>query len=351
MNASVSHAHGLQAAGVSAEVWTASTRAEELATALRVPVFRDDAVAEPWEPLRSAAARARARAAGPVDAVLHQGARSWAWAWAFWPTATHAVRFPNYRIRDRRLFRNWMAVSSRHAERLRSEKTLGLLTPNVAVVKNGEVQSKAKVTTTPAVPRRAFRADGRLILGALGTLEDRKGQDVLIDALADLRGRGIDAALRLGGAGGDGRADLLARAERLGVAEHIEAPGWVDAVEFLAGLDVFCLPSRSEPFGIVLIEAMAQGLPVIASDVDGPADILADGSGLLVPVGEAKALADAVAGLATDPARADRLAQAAKSRAADAYGPAAVGRSIIDAFNQFGARLIPEPRLAPSIGD
>ncbi len=347
MNASVSHAHGLAAAGIASELWTGSPAAAERAEKLGVRVRLDPRIAAPLAPLWSRKAWAAARAAGPVAAVLHQGAKSWAWAWAFWPWATHAVRFPNYRIRDRRLFRNWMAVSTRHAADLARERTLGWRRPRVAAVKNGDAQSAAK----RVADRRPFREDGRFVIGALGVLSDRKGQDLLIDALDELRRRGVDAEVRLGGPDGAAAESQKARARALGLEDRVAFLGWVDAVDFLATLDVFCLPSRSEPFGLVVIEAMAQGVPVVASDTDGPADILADDAGLLTPIGDAAALADALETLANDPERAAALARAGRHRALTDYRPAAVGQSLVDAFRHFGADLTADARPAFATGD
>lgn len=334
MNASVSHAHGLAAAGVDAQLWTGSTTAARAAEAVGVRVFHDDAIAEPYRGLFSSEFWRRGREARETRAVLHQGARSWAWAWALWPSAVHAVRFPNHRIRDRRVFRNWLAVSSMHAAALRRERTLGFLSPRVATMRNGDIQTALR--STP-MSRRGFREDGRFVIGALGSLSYRKGQDVLIEALAALRAAGVDAVVRLGG-GGD-PAPLCAKARALGVADHVVFLGWVDAVSFLSEIDVFCLPSRAEPFGIVLIEAMSQGAPVVASDVDGPADILEGGAGLLTPPGDVAALMEALRRVADDPDQAAVLADAGRRRAAERYAPKAIGETLIEAFRNFGARL------------
>lgn len=336
MNASVAHAHGLAAAGVPTEFWTGSPEAAEMAGGLGVRTVQRDALAEPWAPLAASALRVAARRARP-SAVIHQGARSWAWGRAFWPQATHAVVFHNYRVYDRRLFRNWLALSNAHAARLARERAWGVLRPRVAAVKNGDAQTAAKPA---APPRRAWRADGRLVIGVLGALEPRKGQDLAIAALAELRAAGVDAELRLGGLGGTKKA-LRAQAKALGLADHVAFLGWVDAVEFISTLDVFCLPSRAEPFGLVLIEALAQGAPCVAAAVDGPADILAGEAGVLVPPEDPAALAAALAALADDPTRAARLSRAATDRAETGYSPAAVGRSLIDAMNSFGAALAP----------
>jgi glycosyltransferase involved in cell wall biosynthesis len=92
-----------------------------------------------------------------------------------------------------------------------------------------------------------------------------------------------------------------------------------DALEIMATSDVVVVPSRrAEPFGMVIVEAMALGRPVIATDAGGPAEIITDRvNGLLVQPGSAGALADAIAWLADDPERARRLGEAGRHRAPD----------------------------------
>lgn len=176
-------------------------------------------------------------------------------------------------------------------------------------MRNGDAQSAARLPTQ----KRAFRSDGRLVIGALGSLTHRKGQDVLIDALKLLRDNGINAVVRLGGEG-DTKEALRAQAKEFGILDHVEFAGYVNAVDFLSTIDVFCLPSRSEPFGIVLIEAMSQGLPVIATSTDGPSDILANGAGILVPTEDPQSMAAALLELANQPSYSNKLGQAALLR-------------------------------------
>ena len=225
-------------------------------------------------------------------------------------------------------------MSSRHAASLSAERTLGFISHNVAIVRNGAAQMAARKSKT----KRTFRSDNRFVIGALGELCYRKGQDVLLVALKKLREQDIDAHVRLGGEG-QAKEKLKVQAKELGLHDHVEILGWVEATDFLASLDVFCLPSRHEPFGVVVVEALAMGLPVVATDTFGPANILEDGSGILVPVDDAQALADALANLANDRDYADRLANAASARARDAYSPEAVGQQLIAAFRQFGVDL------------
>src|ERR1035437_10475480 len=73
-----------------------------------------------------------------------------------------------------------------------------------------------------------------------------------------------------------------------------------DVPNLLATMDVFCLPSRAEPFGVVVIEALAAGLPVVASRVGGIPEILGTASGITVPPGSAHGFVDALSRLAMD---------------------------------------------------
>lgn len=148
-----------------------------------------------------------------------------------------------------------------------------------------------------------------------------KGQDVLIEALAHLVAAGRDVHLTLAGplprdpAFLDG---LRALAAARGLAERVRfVHGLTDVTALLLDADVYALSSRSEGFGLALVEAMATGLPVVATRTEGPSETVEDGvSGLLVAPGDAEAMAAALERLIADPALARRLAREAVCRAA-----------------------------------
>lgn len=148
----------------------------------------------------------------------------------------------------------------------------------------------------------------------VGRLADSKGVHVLIDALTELDG----VTLAIGG-DGPARAHLERRARDRGVAGRVQFLGWVNPSRrngLMRGAKVFVLPSLwDEPFGIVGVEALGAGTPVVASDVGGVASWLDDGrTGVLVPRGDARALAHALSTLLTDEPR--RRAYAASARVA-----------------------------------
>jgi glycosyltransferase involved in cell wall biosynthesis len=183
--------------------------------------------------------------------------------------------------------------------------------------------------------RHAIDPDA-FVLVAVGALETRKGHDVLLDAIA-LR---ADPRVHVLVAGeGALRADLEARRHALGLDERVRFLGRVDDVPtLLAAADALVMPSRQEGLGVAALEAMAAGLPVVASRVGGLPDAVTDGvTGFLVPAEDPRALAAAIDRLAGDPALARRLgaeaAAAVRARftmAAMAEATHAVYRNVMD---------------------
>lgn len=149
---------------------------------------------------------------------------------------------------------------------------------------------------------------------ALGRLVHKKGFHVLLEAMAQVRESVPGASLVLGGDGPE-RAALELRARELHLDDCVSFAGWQqDAAEFLEGAVIFALPSLDEPFGIVVLEAMACGVPVVATRTAGPSEILVDDSGWIVPPGDAKALATALTEALSGPEQRRRKAAAALGR-------------------------------------
>ncbi|MGR8918652.1 MAG: glycosyltransferase family 4 protein [Gammaproteobacteria bacterium] len=143
---------------------------------------------------------------------------------------------------------------------------------------------------------------------ALGRFVAKKGFDLLIDALA----APALAALELELAGdGPERASLMARARAAGVDERVSFTGWVDDVgTFLADAELFVLPSRDEPFGIVILEAMAAGVPVVTTPTAGPSEILDEETAYFAADATVEALVAAVERACRDAGRSERAAAA-----------------------------------------
>lgn len=143
----------------------------------------------------------------------------------------------------------------------------------------------------------------------VGRLSPEKGFDVLVRAFARIAPWYPDWTLQIFGVGPQ-RGPLAELADSLGVRDNVCLAGWADQPEAaLLECGVFVLPSRYEGFPNALLEAMACGLPCIASACDsGPGEIIRDGiDGLLVPPGNVDALADALRQLISDDAKRARL--------------------------------------------
>ena len=164
-------------------------------------------------------------------------------------------------------------------------------------------------------PRRPSRsAAGPVTLLSVGRLRAPKDFRTLLHAMAALD-RGT-ARLRIAGDGPD-RAELEHEIARLGLGSVVELLGTRDDVdELLAGADVFVLSSASEGLPMSVLEAMAAGLPVVASAVGGVPELVRDGeTGALVPPGDSAALASALRTIVADPALRERLGEAGRRRA------------------------------------
>jgi glycosyltransferase involved in cell wall biosynthesis len=145
----------------------------------------------------------------------------------------------------------------------------------------------------------------------LGRLGERKGVPELLKALAQPAMQAMAWRATLAG---DGEVERFrAEAERLGLGSRVAFPGWVDraAVQaLLHSADVVTLPSYKEGLPMSVIEGLANRIAVVATPAGATAEIIADGeSGLLVPPGDAEALAQALARVVADPALRGRLAQ------------------------------------------
>jgi len=151
-------------------------------------------------------------------------------------------------------------------------------------------------------------------LVAMGRLIHSKGFDVLLDAFSRVAARYPDWSVVIYGDGTD-RPALEAKVQALNLRKRVSLPGRVrDPFSAMAQAGLFVLPSRYEGFPNALCEAMAVGLPVIATDCpSGPADIITNGtSGVLVPVEDAEALATSLSRLMGDPAMRKRLGSEAR---------------------------------------
>jgi phosphatidylinositol alpha-mannosyltransferase len=193
----------------------------------------------------------------------------------------------------------------------------------------------------PAPRRRT--AGEPLRIAFVGQAVERKGLPVLLRAFEALREH-VPAELSIVGVDSDELAGLLT--ESAGVTALGRVPD-AEKHAALARADVLCAPSLGgESFGMVLTEAFAAGTPVVASDIAGYRDVVADGEeGVLVPRGDATALGETLRDLALDPARVERMGAAA-ARSAERYAWPRVAAEVVEAYED--ALALPEPATAPA---
>jgi phosphatidylinositol alpha-mannosyltransferase len=196
--------------------------------------------------------------------------------------------------------------------------------------------------SSPAAPLDEFR-DGKLNILFLGRPEKRKGLDHLIDAFAIVKARRPDTRLIVVGAGKFGRYERSVRSRRLRDVAFRGYVPYADLPRYHQTADIFCAPNTGyESQGIVLLEAMAAGLPVVASNIEGFAAVVTHGvEGLLALPGDADGLASALLDLLDDASRRERMAAAGRARAQE-YSWPRVAQQILSYYE----RLLHERRLA-----
>ena len=233
-----------------------------------------------------------------------------------------------------------LSVSSRLASRMAAETRFP--EGRVETIRNGVDLSRFGRLERAEARRLAGLPEGDVLVGTVGRLVPVKDQATLIDAMALLSARGVRARLVLAG-DGPLTADLVARAARRGISDRVAFLGHRPDVEnVLAGLDIFVLSSVSEGLSNTILEAMASGLPVVATRVGGAEELLDEGrTGLLVPPGHPEKLAGAIEELIVDEPRRRAMGQRARQRAEQEFAlPVMIGR-----YEQMYLRLAQERHL------
>lgn len=185
------------------------------------------------------------------------------------------------------------------------DRTRLLSIPNMIKVK---LQYKQ---TTPNNP---------IIIGSYGRFVAKKGFLHLIEAIQTLKTNGDNVKLLLGGDGPD-KYLLIEKIKELQLEDNVIFHGWVDNKEnFFQKIDLFCLPSTVEPFGIILLEAMEHSKPIIATKSGGPEEIIRDTiDGLLTPAGSSWDLAGKLYQAIANPIETENMAKSAYSRLNENY--------------------------------
>lgn len=177
--------------------------------------------------------------------------------------------------------------------------------------------------TAPSTPAEAG------VLGFAGRIDDpRKNIALLFRAVALLKQRGVPVTLKLTGDASIGLGEL---AGSLNIADRVEWAGWLDSgslAGFYRSLDVFVIPSAQEGLGIVGVEAMASGIPVVSTRCGGPEDYVVDGKTGKLAGSTPEELADAIAWVVEDRDRRRELAENARTLVQNDYGLAAFEENV-----------------------
>jgi glycosyltransferase involved in cell wall biosynthesis len=231
----------------------------------------------------------------------------------------HLLRAPQVRFR---------ALSSRIATSLIQS---GFHPRSIILAPNGVDPLLYTGATTADAARRG---DVTSTVVCVARYSHEKGLDVLLHAWRIVQSRVPAAQLILAG-DGPMRLQLMALAEALGVSNSVEFAGLIRNVPaLLSKADVFVLPSRYEGMPNALLEAMASGLPCVATCVSGSEDLIIDGvSGLLAPPEDPDRLADALVTLLLDRAMAQTLAEAARARVTHAFSEETVTQTLIKLYS------------------
>jgi glycosyltransferase involved in cell wall biosynthesis len=196
---------------------------------------------------------------------------------------------------------------------------------------------------TPADHRTAVP---ETVFGYAARIEEGKGPLVLVEALAQLRRADVPVILKVAGTGPQ-LPEVRARSHELGLGNVCEYVGFYTEPKgrnaFMRSLDVFVLPSLAEGTPNSVIEAMAHGLPVIATEVGGIPDLLSPDSGILIPHGDATALCLAMRRLSSDPALRASMGLAARERYLKQFSPDPVLLTLLNTYRRVaGARALRE---------
>jgi glycosyltransferase involved in cell wall biosynthesis len=188
-----------------------------------------------------------------------------------------------------------------------------------------------------APPDRSARGAAREILN-VGRTVAVKGQSLLVEAVAELERRGVDARLTIVGSGPQ-FDELRELVGRLGVADRVELAGSVGQDEirdYYERADLFAMPSFAEGVPVVLMEAMAMELPVVATRITGVPELVDDGvAGALVAPGARDELVDALAGLlAAPPERRRAMGRAGREKVAAEYELGRTTEQLRDLFRE-----------------
>ncbi|HJD63302.1 MAG TPA: glycosyltransferase family 4 protein [Rickettsia endosymbiont of Degeeriella rufa] len=172
--------------------------------------------------------------------------------------------------------------------------------------------------TKKFTPNKSYKKP--VVIGVLARFVAKKGVDVFINAIKIIQDKNYEIQAVIGG-NGDEQDNITALVNKLNLQNKISFAGWVnDKDKFFEQIDIFCFPSLHEPFGIILLEAMENSLPIVSTGTEGPGEILKHmQDGLICKAGSAEDLAEKIAYLIDHPQKAKELSQKAYLKLTQTY--------------------------------
>jgi hypothetical protein len=221
---------------------------------------------------------------------------------------------------------------------------------NAALLQRHGVASH--VVTAGLAPPPAMtqsRERGRLVVGTVATVSHRKGSDLFVSAASAILAERTDVEFRMVGPLAEGREaawahHLRSRAERAGIRCYATS----NVSSELSDWDVFVLPTRRDPFPLGILEAMAAGVPVVASRLDGVPELVDEASGVLVAPDDPETVRAAVVQLLDDPERRAQMGRAGAARVAERFTPERHSRALARAYEN--AVAVATRRASPRDG-
>lgn len=258
------------------------------------------------------------------------------WVNRYWPmkliTTVHGwvkftYRTPVYYAIDRFCLRQYEKVICVSDDLQRASLKAGVKPKQCHWIDNAIDTVQFSRTTTSSLAKKQLGFDEHSpLIGAVGRLSSEKGFDLAIKAVANLIQNGQDVNLVIAGEG-DQRGSLEQLISDLGVGEHVRLLGYCsDTIKLFQAFDLFVLSSYREGLPNVILEAMAMGVPVIATEIAGIPRVITNGvNGMLIPPGDSAALQQALATLLVNADLRNQLA--------------VVGRETIESHYSFSVRM------------
>lgn len=195
-----------------------------------------------------------------------------------------------------------------------------------------------------ATERKDFTYHTPPVVGTMARFVAKKGVDVFINALAILKARKVEFKAVIAGEGEEEKT-LLKMVNEKNLQDYVQFLGWVNNKdEFYKSLDIFCVPSLHEPFGIVLLESFLHQIPVITSDAEGPIEVARPYHDcLMVPKGDPRSLSTAIEKLIIEPQLAARIAKQGYSTVNTRFNSETIAKSITEVLLKVCTKFVKTP--------